>query len=115
MGRNVFFRGKVVESVQSGQSYILRINVTPRPLDSWDDTIWVDADLAADQPRILNGDIVDFRGKFAGIKSYQAVLGQTIQIPRVVACSVKTIDQNSNSHEPIAKLGWRGELLGFEG
>jgi hypothetical protein len=38
--------------------------------------------------RLLEGDIISFRGRSAGIVSYKAVLGQTIQLPAVAACEI---------------------------
>jgi len=85
-GRLVSFRGKVVQATQSGQSYVLRVNVSPGKYDSWTDTIYVDYRAnSPNDPRILDGDIIQLWGEFIGIKSYTAVLGNKIQIPYVVA------------------------------
>ena len=57
---------------------------------SWSDTIFVDyrANSTSDA-RILEGDVIQLWGEFVGIKSYKAVLGQTIQIPHVVARAIE--------------------------
>lgn len=88
-GQLVTFRGKVVQAVQGGLDYALRVNVSRGKYDIWQDTIYVDYRAASGrEPRILDNDVVQLWGEFAGIKSYKAVLGQTIQIPHVVARAV---------------------------
>ena len=88
-GRVVKFTGKVIQSLQDGLDFALRVDVTQGSYGMWKDTVYVDHRArAADNARILEGDVIRFRGKFVGIKSYQAVLGQTIQIPEVVACQI---------------------------
>ena len=91
VGQPLSFAGKVIQSIQSGQSYVLRINVTPGNDNSWQDTIYVDFEAPAltVQDRIVEGDLVSVRGTFAGIRSYQSVLGETIRAPSVVACVIR--------------------------
>jgi hypothetical protein len=94
MGAVVSFQGKVVQAVQSGNRYVLRVNVTRKPYDIWSDTVLVEFRVApTSSDRLLEDDVINLRGRFAGIKSYKAVLGQTIQIPSVVACEIS--DANS--------------------
>ncbi|MHC2373364.1 hypothetical protein ACVIQT_008012 [Bradyrhizobium diazoefficiens] len=88
-GRLVTFTGKVVQATQGGLDYVLRVNVSRGKYDIWQDTIYVDYRAASGrEPRILDSDVVQLWGEFVGIKSYKAVLGQTIQIPHVVARAV---------------------------
>jgi len=89
-GRLVSFRGKVIQATQSGLSYVLRVNVSRGKYENWSDTIFVDyrANSTSDA-RILEGDVIQLWGEFVGIKSYKAVLGQTIQIPHVVARAIE--------------------------
>ena len=91
VGQPLSFAGKVIQSIQSGQSYVLRINVTPGNDNSWQDTIDVDFEAPAltGQDRIVEGDLVSVRGTFAGIRSYQSGLGETIRAPSVVACVIR--------------------------
>jgi len=89
-GQLVTFRGKVIQVTQSGRSYVLRIDVNQAKYNIWKDTLYVDYRTSTDtDPRILKDDIVQLWGEFVGIKSYTAVLGQTIQIPHVVARAVE--------------------------
>lgn len=96
VGQPLSFAGKVIQSVRSGQGqssqgYALRINVTPGNYNSWQDTIYVDysALARAIQNGVAEGDLVSVRGTFTGIKSYLSVLGETIQVPAVVACAIQ--------------------------
>jgi hypothetical protein len=89
-GRIVSFRGKIIQSLQTGVDYVLRVNVTRGEYNSWQDTVYVE--YRANSPsemRIIEGDIIDFRGRFDGIKSYTTVLGATVQIPHVIACQIR--------------------------
>jgi hypothetical protein len=82
----VEFRGKVIQATQDGRDYVLRINVSQDRHGFWTDTLFVTYRASSDsEPRILENDIVRLWGEFIGIKSYKAVLGQTIQIPYVAA------------------------------
>jgi hypothetical protein len=90
-GQPLSFAGKVIQSIQTGPSTALRVNVTPGPYNSWQDTIYVDTSaLAAKTPiKVADGDLVSVRGTFAGIKSYQSVIGDTIEVPSVIACMIR--------------------------
>jgi hypothetical protein len=87
-GAIVVLEGKVIQSLENGQNLTLRVNVAA---DDWQhnfqgDIVYVDyRKNRPDEARILEGDKVRFWGKYVGILSYKAVLGQTIQIPHVVA------------------------------
>jgi hypothetical protein len=95
VGQPLSFAGKVIQSVRSGQGqsegYALRINVTLGNYNSWQDTIYVDYSALAKtiQNGVAEGDLVSVRGTFVGIKSYLSVLGETIQVPSVVACAIQ--------------------------
>jgi hypothetical protein len=87
-GAFVMLEGKVVQTVEKGQDLMLRVNVAA---DDWQhnirgDIVYVDYHKdRPDEPRILEGDEVKLWGRYVGIQSYTAVLGQTLQIPHVVA------------------------------
>src|SRR5215211_1309777 len=85
-GRFVSFIGEVIQTEESGNSVVLRVNVKRGKYDIWTDMIYVDYRKKNDtEPRILEKDIVEFSGQFAGIKSCTAPFGQTVQIPHVIA------------------------------
>ncbi len=82
-------RGKVVQALEIGRSIALRVNITPGQYGVWSDTVYVDYQKKPAEQRILENDIVRVAGKFLGIKSYTAVLGQTIQIPHIEATNIE--------------------------
>jgi hypothetical protein len=81
-------KGRVVQAIDDGgASGVLRLNVTPdKNFRVFTDTVWVDFERPGPGGvRVLEGDIIEFSGEFAGLKSYQAVSGATIYIPRIKA------------------------------
>jgi hypothetical protein len=91
-GQTMSFSGKVVQAIQEGEDRVLRIAFPPNERDIF----WVEY-RASPSPRILEGDVVDVRAKFVGIKSYKTVLGATVQVPHVIACEVKSVPQSQSS------------------
>ncbi len=91
VGQPLSFAGKVIQSVQSGDSNVLQVNVTPGNDSSWQDTICVDYKPPAwtGQDRIAEGDLVSVRATFVGIRSYQSAPGEESQVPSVVACVIR--------------------------
>lgn len=89
------FAGKVIQFVQTGQGYVLRVNVTPGKYKIWEDTIFVEYKAHGfEEGRIAEGDVVSVRGTFTGIKSYKSVVGDTIRMPAVAACVVQRGQSN---------------------
>lgn len=89
-GVNVVFEGKVIQVIESGLDTQLRVNVTKNSYNLWNDTILVNyRRQSSSEPRILEGDIIKFYGKYGGIISYKAIFGQTIQIPHVAAAIIE--------------------------
>ena len=86
VGFIVSFRGKVVRSVLEGADYTLQVNVTPASSDKWSDPVWIDYRVRSEQERVLEGQIIDFRGKVAG------TLGN---MPHVVACDVRPVTRSN--------------------
>lgn len=83
------FTGKVVQSVQHGDLFALRVNIN-RSGGVWVDTIWVDyVRPKHERRRIVDDDLVSLRGRLVGIKSYVSIAGQTIQIPHIIACDLR--------------------------
>ncbi len=39
LGKVIYFRGQVVQSVQDGRDYVLRVNVSPGAYETWKDTV----------------------------------------------------------------------------
>jgi hypothetical protein len=93
VGNVVKFQGKVIQAVESGSNVTLLVNVTPKTFGSWSDPVYVDYRKASDSELIiLDNDLVSFWGKYIGIKSYQAIRGNTVQIPHIVAKVVENVE-----------------------
>ena len=86
-GMTLTRRGQVIQSMQDGPDFSLRVNVTQKGAH-WSDTVWVDYRVFGHNGRILEGDLIQFRAKFIGIKTYTTALGQMIQLPHFAACYV---------------------------
>jgi hypothetical protein len=88
----VYFRGSVVQ-VQNieGNDYYLRIDTKQDPLFGYNGgTIYVDYN----GDRLLEGDIVDVWGKFVGLKTYTAVLGNEITLPEINTLHLEMVKAN---------------------
>lgn len=84
-GKKAAFKGKVIQVMQDGNSYTLRVNVTEGRYGIWDDTILVSYKAASGSARILEDDIMSFYGTMNGMYSYQSVMGATITVPLLIA------------------------------
>jgi hypothetical protein len=90
VGAAVALRGKVIQVMEDGSGVTMRINVTPTSYGGWKDTVLVSYRRASKaEPRVLDDDVVRFWGRFSGMASYKAVMGQTITVPRVVASIIE--------------------------
>jgi hypothetical protein len=86
-GKAIRLSGKVIQSIQDGNDYTLRVNVT-RDGNFWKDTMLVNYRAPAPSPRIVEGDFIDMGGVSTGIQSYKTILGATVQIPHLIACEI---------------------------
>ena len=86
-GTLVYYRGKVIQVIEKGKDFQLRVNVTAGEYDIWSDTVFVRYD---DAPvRILNDDIIHFVGRMNGTVTYESVLGGNITIPDISVLSLQ--------------------------
>ena len=69
----------------SQQRYTLRVNVAKGEYGFWDDAVYV----TYTGERLLEDDIIALYGKVKGRKTYAAVLGNQITIPKVEALLVE--------------------------
>ena len=94
VGDIVYFRGDIVEVQNTGgDNYVLRVATA----QYYDDIIWVDYE----GPRVLEDDNIDIWGTVKGLKSYEAVLGQTISIPEIVSISLDVNQNRATKTTPI--------------
>ncbi len=86
IGKQVFFKGQVIQVQENGSDVVYRINVTPNQYGMYENTIYADyRKKTSDESRILENDIVLIYGKANGIKNYNSVLGNQISIPHLIA------------------------------
>jgi hypothetical protein len=86
MGQIVHLIGHVVQVVYGGDRVVLRIEISRSVYGNWTNVIFCDYQrVSPTEPRILENDVVELWGVSEGITSYDAILGQTIEIPRVSA------------------------------
>ncbi|MCC8945967.1 hypothetical protein H8A97_12880 [Bradyrhizobium sp. Arg62] len=87
VGQFVYLSGKVIQSIQSGNSYVLRVNITRNDYGNWRDTVLVKYRAVSPQQTSIPEDtIVSFQGWNRGLGSYETVLGKTLELPIVEAC-----------------------------
>lgn len=83
--KKVRFRGEVIQVVENGDQYVLRVNVTKKRY-FWDDTIYVEyTKQDASEPRILEDDIITIYGYSADVVTYETIFGASVTIPAVLA------------------------------
>ena len=93
-GKAIVFTGKVVQALYENDGPLLRVQVRKDEHGWWDwNSIMLVKyrDQIAGDGRILENDIVEFRGVFKGRFDYKAILGQTINQPGMTACDVRVI------------------------
>lgn len=82
----IMYKGKVVQVMEDGNDYVLRVNVTKGSYGIYRDTVWVEYTRnSTDSGRILEDDIITFYGYGADVISYETVMGATVTIPAVLA------------------------------
>lgn len=81
-GKMAQFTGEVIQVLESGSSVTLRVNVTKGKY-SYEDTVYVTYTRKSDtESRILEDDIVAMWGTFAGLQTYETILGGSVTIPK---------------------------------
>ena len=83
----IYLRGEVIQSVQSGADFWLRVNITLNDYGNWRDTIIVTYRAVSPlQERIREKTVVGNKGWHRGKTSYKTALGATLELPLVNAC-----------------------------
>jgi hypothetical protein len=86
-GRFVWLRGQVIQSIKSGENFLLRVNIMRVERGLWKDSIIVTYRTVSPlQPYIRENAVVQFQGRHRGKMSYKTVLGETLELPLVNAC-----------------------------
>lgn len=84
-GTRVSYMGKVVQTVESRQHVVLRLNVTEGEFGLWTDTIYVNYHRTEGEDRILEDDIITLWGTVLGLKEYESVFGLPVVVPEIDA------------------------------
>lgn len=85
LGKPAKLQGEVIQSMPEGDSYTLRVNITPGQY-YWSDTILVTyTKQEAGESNILEDDIVTMYGTLMGTYTYESVMGASITVPLLVA------------------------------
>ncbi len=84
-GKYAHFRGEIIQSIESGDSYTFRVNIS-RTSYGWTDTILVSyTKKEVSESRLLEDDVVDLYGMLAGTHTYETVMGNEMTIPLLYA------------------------------
>lgn len=81
--------GEVIQVVDSGSYWELRINITPVTYDDedevlfYEDTIYALYSPAEGEDNILEDDVITIYGQCAGEETYTSILGESITLPRI--------------------------------
>ena len=79
------YTGKIIQVMEDGDTYQLRVNITKGKYNIYTDTIYVSYKKDIGESRLLEDDIVTIYGTNCSTVSYTSVLGAKITLPWVVA------------------------------
>jgi hypothetical protein len=93
IGQIVRFSGKVIQVVpgEHNDKDVILIIWVGKGLTSLNDVVYVEYQPSVPEPTILRNDVVEFWGKFKGIKTPEANHGNT-DVPHVVAYEMQRIE-----------------------
>ena len=83
-GEFAVLNGEVIQVMEEGGDYMLRVNITKGEY-SWTDTIMVYYEGDGDNNRILEDDIITMYGQLAGMYTYTTVMGSENSVPLLYA------------------------------
>jgi len=88
VGKIVHFVGKVIQIQEgSGNSYVMRADVTEKEHGFWEDDVFLDYQ----GERILEDEIVEFWGEVKGVRKYTTVLKASRSIPEVAVLYLEVL------------------------
>jgi len=96
-GQRIVYVGKVVQTQESGNDMVLRINVTKGESGLWKDTVWVNYTKPVGSNRILEDDVVQLWGTVKGLRHYTAVMGNEVTIPEIDAKYIEVYNGQTSS------------------
>lgn len=84
-GKYAKIRGEVIQVVEDGNDYTLRVNITQGNY-YWSDTILVTyTKQSSKESRILEDDIITMYGQLGGTYTYETVMGSSLTVPILYA------------------------------
>lgn len=99
-GKNVVFEGHVIQTMESGNKVVMRVDVTKEANEFvsggylYSDTVYVEYTRKSDsESRILEDDIIKMYGTLNGTKTYDSVLKANITIPYLLAEYIDIISE----------------------
>ena len=92
----VYYRGKVIQVQEPrGDNYVLRANITEGEF-LWEDTVF----LHYSGPRLLEDDVIEFVGRVKGLRTYKAILGNSVTIPEIAIVQSRLISKRGTESAP---------------
>jgi hypothetical protein len=88
IGQVVGFTGRVAQSLRDGPKVGLRVEVSRGAYQSWTDAVYVEFVSDGQGAGFAEGSMVQFRGPFKGIKTYEKQLGGIVPLPTIAACEL---------------------------
>ena len=89
VNKKVAVTGQVVQVQESGNSVILRVNMTKDQYGVYEDTIWVNYTMKSGESHIIENDIINIWGSVKGRRTYSTVLGSSMTIPEIDAVEIE--------------------------
>ncbi len=87
-GKKAKFTGEVIQSMEDGDTYTLRVSITKTDW-GYDDPILVLYTSKQGESRILEDDIVDMYGTLEGTYTYETVMGANVTVPLFYASYIE--------------------------
>ncbi|GEM_PF-4701732 len=82
IGTRCYYKGKVAQAMESSGITMLRVNITHKGYDIWDDTIYVT--LEGSTPAVEDSMVIVY-GDIAGSYTYESIAGWIITLPWIMA------------------------------
>ncbi|NMB24854.1 MAG: hypothetical protein GX986_04915 [Firmicutes bacterium] len=89
-GKAVKYQGQIV---QKASDSVLRVNITRGEFGFWENTVWIDLKGQAKEARILEDDVIEFVGITNGTRTYTAIFGNTITVPKITAYEITLLSK----------------------
>lgn len=89
ISKKVKLTGQVIQVQESGNSVVIRVNITKDKYGIYSDTVWVNYTMKSGDSHIIENDIINIWGSVNGRKTYSTILGSSVTIPEITAVDVE--------------------------